>query len=155
MKMVNDKPKSVKYVILPRLYCLVMSEFAPRRSPNVGCPPASIRIQGDRLSTHGSCSRQANICLDGYGLTDWLGYRLTRYADDWLVTCKSHQEARTALAAAKRILERLPITRSRPTSIRSPASCGKFDGSGSALCAVVARRTVPHGSALIGAWHDG
>jgi group II intron reverse transcriptase/maturase len=38
------------------------------------------------------------------------GYRLTRYADDWLVTCKSHQEARTALAAAKRILERLGVT---------------------------------------------
>ena len=38
------------------------------------------------------------------------GYRLTRYADDWLVTCKSHQEARTALATAKRILEKLGVT---------------------------------------------
>ncbi len=38
------------------------------------------------------------------------GYRLTRYADDWLVTCKSHQEARIALAAAKRILEKLGVT---------------------------------------------
>jgi group II intron reverse transcriptase/maturase len=38
------------------------------------------------------------------------GYRLTRYADDWLVTCKSHQEARRALAAAKRILEKLGVT---------------------------------------------
>ena len=38
------------------------------------------------------------------------GYRLTRYADDWLMTCKTYQEARTALAAAKRILERLEVT---------------------------------------------
>ena len=28
------------------------------------------------------------------------GYRLTRYADDWLVTCKSRREAQAALAAA-------------------------------------------------------
>ncbi len=76
MKIVNDKPKSVKYVNFPDYTCLVMSEFAPRRSPNVGCLVASIRVQRDRLSTHGSCSRQANICLDGSGLTDWLGLPL-------------------------------------------------------------------------------
>ena len=49
----------------------------------------------------------------------------------------------------------LPITRFRPTFVRSPASCGKYDGSGSARCAAVARRTAPHGGALIGAGHDG
>ncbi|MGH8568498.1 MAG: group II intron maturase-specific domain-containing protein [Gammaproteobacteria bacterium] len=38
------------------------------------------------------------------------GYRLTRYADDWLVTCKSRQEACAALAAAKRILAQLGVT---------------------------------------------
>jgi len=38
------------------------------------------------------------------------GYRVTRYADDWVVTCKSRQEARAALEAAKRILERLGVT---------------------------------------------
>jgi len=38
------------------------------------------------------------------------GYRVSRYADDWLVTCKSRQEARAALEAAKRILERLGVT---------------------------------------------
>lgn len=38
------------------------------------------------------------------------GYRVTRYADDWLVTCKSRQEASAALEAAKRILERLGVT---------------------------------------------
>ncbi len=38
------------------------------------------------------------------------GYRVTRYADDWLVTCKSRQEAKAALAAAERILGRLAVT---------------------------------------------
>jgi RNA-directed DNA polymerase len=38
------------------------------------------------------------------------GYRLTRYADDWLVTCKSRREAQAALIAAQRILEQLGVT---------------------------------------------
>jgi len=38
------------------------------------------------------------------------GYRVTRYADDWLVTCKSRQEARAALEAAKGILDQLGVT---------------------------------------------
>jgi len=38
------------------------------------------------------------------------GYRLTRYADDWLVTCKSRREAQVALAAAQRILGQLGVT---------------------------------------------
>src|SRR5215469_580887 len=37
------------------------------------------------------------------------GYQLTRYADDWVVTCKSAAEARAALAAATRILEQLGV----------------------------------------------
>ena len=37
------------------------------------------------------------------------GYQLTRYADDWLITCKSAAEARAALADALRILERLGV----------------------------------------------
>jgi group II intron reverse transcriptase/maturase len=37
------------------------------------------------------------------------GYRLTRYADDWVVTCSSAAEARTALAAATRTLETLGV----------------------------------------------
>lgn len=37
------------------------------------------------------------------------GYRLTRYADDWVVTCSSAGEARAALAAASRILETLGV----------------------------------------------
>jgi group II intron reverse transcriptase/maturase len=37
------------------------------------------------------------------------GYQLTRYADDWVITCKSAAEARAALEAATRILEQLSV----------------------------------------------
>jgi group II intron reverse transcriptase/maturase len=37
------------------------------------------------------------------------GYQLTRYADDWVVTCKSAAEARAAIAAARKILEQLGV----------------------------------------------
>ena len=37
------------------------------------------------------------------------GYQLTRYADDWVVTCESVAEARAAVAAALRILNELGV----------------------------------------------
>lgn len=37
------------------------------------------------------------------------GYRLTRYADDWVVTCSSPAEAREALATATKILKTLGV----------------------------------------------
>src|SRR6266849_9694981 len=37
------------------------------------------------------------------------GYQLTRYADDWVVTCKSAAEARAAVDAASRILKQLGV----------------------------------------------
>lgn len=37
------------------------------------------------------------------------GYRLTRYADDWVITCASAAEARAALAAAARVLKTLGV----------------------------------------------
>jgi RNA-directed DNA polymerase len=37
------------------------------------------------------------------------GYRLTRYADDWVVTCESAAEAQAAIAVARRILEQLGV----------------------------------------------
>src|SRR6266849_2572573 len=37
------------------------------------------------------------------------GYQLTRYADDWVITCKSAAEARTAVAVALRILRELGV----------------------------------------------
>src|ERR1700733_8443763 len=46
------------------------------------------------------------------------GYQLTRYADDWVITCKSAAEARAALAAATRVLEQLGVRlNSRKTRI--------------------------------------
>lgn len=38
------------------------------------------------------------------------GFQVTRYADDWVVTCKTRQEAQAALAAAQRILDTLGVT---------------------------------------------
>jgi len=37
------------------------------------------------------------------------GYQLTRYSDDWVVTCSSAAQARTALETASRILQRLGV----------------------------------------------
>jgi len=37
------------------------------------------------------------------------GYQLTRYADDWVITCKSAAEARAAVDAARRILKQLDV----------------------------------------------
>jgi RNA-directed DNA polymerase len=52
----------------------------------------------------------SNILLTPF---DWemsrKGYRLTRYADDWVITCRTQSEAKAALAAAQRILEKLGV----------------------------------------------
>jgi RNA-directed DNA polymerase len=37
------------------------------------------------------------------------GYQLTRYADDWVITCKSAAEARSAVGVARRILKQLGV----------------------------------------------
>src|SRR6516164_8055763 len=37
------------------------------------------------------------------------GHQLTRYADDWVVTCKSAAEAQAAVGAARRILKQLGV----------------------------------------------
>jgi RNA-directed DNA polymerase len=41
------------------------------------------------------------------------GYRLTRWADDWVVTCRTRAEAEHALARAEKILEELGVTLNR------------------------------------------
>jgi hypothetical protein len=41
------------------------------------------------------------------------GYRLTRWADDWVVTCRTRAEGEHALARAGRILETLGVTLNR------------------------------------------
>ena len=52
----------------------------------------------------------SNILLTPF---DWemrrRGYQLTRYADDWVVTCTSAAEARAAIATAQRILTELGV----------------------------------------------
>ena len=53
----------------------------------------------------------SNILLTPF---DWemrrRGYRLTRYADDWLITCRTRGEARAALETARRILAKLGVS---------------------------------------------
>ena len=41
------------------------------------------------------------------------GYPLTRWADDWVVTCRSRAEAENALAQATKILDKLGVTLNR------------------------------------------
>jgi len=41
------------------------------------------------------------------------GYQLTRWADDWVVTCRTRAEAEHALARAEKILEQLGVTLNR------------------------------------------
>ena len=53
----------------------------------------------------------SNVLLTPF---DWemraRGYRLTRYADDWVVTCRTRQEAEQALEEAKKLLAELGVT---------------------------------------------
>jgi len=53
----------------------------------------------------------SNVLLTPF---DWemrrRGCRLTRYADDWVVTCRSKEEAKATLSAAEKILEKLGVT---------------------------------------------
>jgi RNA-directed DNA polymerase len=52
----------------------------------------------------------SNILLTPFDREMWRkGYQLTRYADDWVVTCKSASEARAAIEAARRILKQLGV----------------------------------------------
>jgi RNA-directed DNA polymerase len=41
------------------------------------------------------------------------GYQLTRWADDWVVTCRTRAEAQNVLVRAERILEELGVTLNR------------------------------------------
>jgi group II intron reverse transcriptase/maturase len=52
----------------------------------------------------------SNVLLTPF---DWemrrRGYQLTRYCDDWVVTCRTRAEAQAVLRAAKKILEQLGV----------------------------------------------
>ena len=53
----------------------------------------------------------SNILLTPFDreMRAWRGYQLTRYADDWVITCKSAAEARSAVDVARRILKQLGV----------------------------------------------
>ena len=79
---------------------------------------AGVVADGRRLPTDQGTPRGgivspllSNILLTPF---DWemrrRGYRLTRYADDWLITCRTHGEARAALEKARRILLKLGVS---------------------------------------------
>lgn len=78
---------------------------------------AGCLLQGQRFPTEQGTPQGAVISplLSNILLTpfDWelrrKGYRLTRWADDWVITCRSRSEACAALASAERILEKLGV----------------------------------------------
>jgi RNA-directed DNA polymerase len=78
-----------------------------------GCYAQAGRLSTDRGTPQGGVISPllSNILLTPF---DWemrrKGYSLTRYADDWVVTCKSRSEALAALADAQQILKKLGVT---------------------------------------------
>jgi RNA-directed DNA polymerase len=78
---------------------------------------AGCYAQGKRLPTEQGTPQGAVISplLSNILLTPFdkemrhKGYRLTRWADDWVVTCKTRSEANAALIAARKILDKLGV----------------------------------------------
>jgi RNA-directed DNA polymerase len=70
------------------------------------------------------------------------GYQLTRYADDWVLTCKSVTEARAALGAATRILEQLGV-QLNPQKTRIVHVQQGFDFLGYRIVRTSGKRTLP------------
>jgi hypothetical protein len=80
------------------------------------------------------------------------GYRLTRWADDFVIVCRTRQEAEAALATARAFLhERLGVSRIR----RRPASCTSRTGSSSSATRFVREKgsSCPHTSAQLEPTH--
>src|SRR6266699_644366 len=70
------------------------------------------------------------------------GYQLTRFADDWVITCKSAAEARVALAAATRVLEQLSV-RLNPQKTRIVHVQQGFDFLGYRIVRTKGKRKLP------------
>jgi RNA-directed DNA polymerase len=70
------------------------------------------------------------------------GYQLTRYADDWVITCKSAAEARAALGAAIRVLEQLDV-RLNPQKTRIVHVQQGFDFLGYRIVRTKRKRKLP------------
>jgi RNA-directed DNA polymerase len=81
-----------------------------------GCMAKGKRLETEQGTPQGGVVSPilSNILLTPF---DWemrhRGYRLTRYADDWLVTCRTRAEAQQALAEAKKVLTVLGVTLSK------------------------------------------
>jgi RNA-directed DNA polymerase len=78
-----------------------------------GCIAEGKRLETEQGTPQGGVVSPilSNILLTPF---DWemrrRGYRLTRYADDWVVTCRTRAEAQQALVAATKILTALGVT---------------------------------------------
>jgi RNA-directed DNA polymerase len=70
------------------------------------------------------------------------GYQLTRYADDWVISCASAAEARAALVAATRVLEELGV-RLNPRKTRIVHVQQGFDFLGYRIVRTQRRRKLP------------
>jgi RNA-directed DNA polymerase len=102
-----------------KLMLLIRQRVADGRVLNIiqAILKAGCYAQGERLPTDQGTPQGGVISplLSNILLTPFdremrrRGYRLTRYADDWVVTCKSRSEAQAALAAARQILEKLGV----------------------------------------------
>ena len=82
------------------------------RMLKAGCYAQGKRLPTERGTPQGSVISPllSNILLTPFDREmRRKGYRLTRWADDWVVTCKTRSEAQAALAAAKRILQQLGV----------------------------------------------
>jgi RNA-directed DNA polymerase len=69
--------------------------------------PAHLWIGSSRKRTRANAPRDAEAITTTGPADD--GYQLTRWADDWVVTCRTRAEAEHALARAVKILEQLGV----------------------------------------------
>lgn len=77
-----------------------------------GCCAQGKRLPTERGTPQGAVISPllSNILLTPFDREmRYKGYRLTRWADDWVVTCKSRSEASAALIAARKILDKLGV----------------------------------------------
>jgi len=78
-----------------------------------GCIAEGKRLETEQGTPQGGVVSPilSNILLTPFdGEMRKRGYQLTRYADDWVVTCRTREEARQALEQAKKILTVLGVT---------------------------------------------
>ena len=102
-----------------KLITLVAQQIADGRILRIieGMLKAGCQAKGQLLPTEQGTPQGAVISplLSNILLTpfDWemrqRGCRLTRYADDWVITCRSKEEAKAALETATKILEKLGV----------------------------------------------